>query len=112
MPTILKGQQPGGSWTLDVPFEFSDPSDDRRHHTAVRRRQIEGQSIHRDDRHAPRLELLQSVQEIEGAASPAGKLGHQYRINLSPLRQAITFFRSARSSLAPEPVSLKTLIIS
>lgn len=70
-----------------LPFELGNASDDRRHHTAVRRRQIEGQAVHRDNRHEPRLELPERVQEIKGAASPAGKLGHQYRIDLSPLSQ-------------------------
>jgi hypothetical protein len=41
--------------------------------------------VHRDDRHAPRLELPKRVQEIKGNASPTGKLRHQHRIDLSPL---------------------------
>jgi hypothetical protein len=43
--------------------------------------------FHGDDVHAPRLELLQRVQEIENASAPARKLGDQHGIDFAPLSE-------------------------
>jgi hypothetical protein len=51
----------------------------------VRRREVEGQAAHGDDGDAPGLKFLKGVQQVEGAAAPAGQLRDEDRVNLAPL---------------------------
>src|SRR4051812_45403718 len=68
-------------------LELGDTGDDGGQHAPVRRREVEGEAAHGDHRDAPGFQLLQRVQQVEGAAAPAGQLGHQHHIDLAPLRQ-------------------------
>jgi len=72
----------------------------------VWRREIELQAGDGEHRHVPRLQRLQRLHEVDGAAAPAGQPVTRIASISRAWASAITFLRSARSFLAPEAFSL------
>src|SRR5918996_3219584 len=87
-PTCLCSSNARADPLLDkIPLKLGQRRHDRGHHLTLRGRQIELQSRLCDQRYVPGLERLQRMHKVNGTATPARELGHEYRIDLPSLSQ-------------------------